>query len=107
MTGNQNIPRLASEPIAHPVGRVIRLQVARGRQFRQRVAGSPERLGRLPGAELTAVPYDRRPGAACGSLGRRIVNRRTADSGQRAPRIDIRTDGVAVMNKINPQILKS
>ncbi len=96
---NQNIPTLVAQPIAHPSGRVVRLQVARRGKLSERVASSPERLSCLARAQLAAVPDDRGPRAAHRGIFRRPLHGLPALGGERAPRIDIRPDSVAVMNE--------
>src|SRR5262249_25592462 len=56
MTGDKCVPRLAAQPIPHPGGRVIRLQIPCGRTFSEWIAGAPERLSRLARPQLAAVP---------------------------------------------------
>ena len=66
MAGNEDVARFTAKTVADPVRRVVRLQAARGRQLRERIARAPEGLRRLLRAQLAAVPDDRRHGAARG-----------------------------------------
>src|SRR5207247_7468981 len=56
MSGDEDVARFAAEPIANPLRRVVRLEVARCRELREGVARAPEGLGRLLRAQLSAVP---------------------------------------------------
>lgn len=99
VSGNQNVPRFPAQPIAQPCRRVVRLQIARGRKFSERVASAPERFRRLTRAQLAAVPDDRGPRAASRGVLRRSLHGLAALGRERAPGIDIRPDRVAVMNE--------
>jgi hypothetical protein len=99
VSGNQNVPRLVAQPIAHPSRRVVRLQVARRRKFSEGIASPPERFSRLSCAQLAAVPDDRGARAAGRGVLRRSLNGLMALRRERAPRIDVRPDSVAVMNE--------
>ena len=99
VSGNQDVPRFPAQPIAQPCRGIIRLQVARRRKFSERVASAPERLRRLTRAQLAAVPDDRGPRAASRGVLRRSLHGLAAPRRERAPRIDIRPDCVAVMNE--------
>ena len=99
MSSHQNVPTLVAQPIAHPSGRVVRLQVARRGKLGERVASAPERFSRLTCAQLAAVPDDRGPRAAGRGVLRRSLHGLAALGRERAPRIDIRPDSVAVMNE--------
>ena len=99
VTGDEHVAGFADEAIAYPLGRIVGLQIARRRQFRERVARAPERFGRLLRAQLAAVPDDRRPRT---SLRRKVcepVRVCPPDVGERTPGIDVRADGVAVVDE--------
>ena len=99
VSGNQNVPRLVAQSIAHPPRRVVRLQVACRRKFSESIASPPERLSRLTCAQLAAVPDDRGARTAGRSVLRRSLDGLAALRRERAPRIDVRPDSVAVMNE--------
>lgn len=99
VSGNQDVPRFPAQPIAQPRRRVVRLQVARGREFSERVASAAERFRRLTRAQLAAVPDDRGPRAASCRVLCRPLHGVAALLRERAPRIDFRPDRVAVMNE--------
>src|SRR5262245_31365772 len=103
VTGDGDVARLGAETIANPVRRIVRLHVASRGEFRQRIARAPKRLSGLLGAQLSAVPDDRRPGAAGRRLGADTLGLLTAARRQRTARIDVRTDRVAVMDEIESQ----
>ena len=89
-----------AQAIANPLGRIFGLKVARRRKRCEGVAGAPERLGRLTGAKLAAVPHDGRARAARRGFGRETHDVLTALLGKRAPGIDIGSDRIAVVNEI-------
>src|SRR4051812_42296587 len=95
----QDVARLTSQSAANPGGRVVWLQVARGRELSQRVACAPEAFGRLACAQLPAVPDDRRPRTAARGFGGRTLDRFTSAWRQRPPRIDLGPDGLAMMDE--------
>ena len=99
VSGNQDVPRFPAQPIAQPCRRIVGLQVARGRKFTERVASAPERFRRLTCAQLAAVPDDCGPRAASRGVLRRSRHGLAALRRERAPRIDIRPDSVAMMNE--------
>ena len=88
-----------AEAVAHPLGGILRLQIAGRRELRERVAGAPEGLGRLLRAELAAVPDDRGLDASRRRAGGQALDSQTAARGERPLRIDLRADGVAVMDE--------
>ena len=96
---NQEVARFADQAIAEPLRRVVRLKIARGGKFRQRVACAPEGFGRLLSAQLAAMPDHRGMSAAPGGIGRRALDGFAAASRQRTLRIDARPDRVAMMNE--------
>lgn len=57
VTGDEDVARLAAQAITDPFGRILGLEVACRREWREGVAGTPECLGRLTGAKLAAVPH--------------------------------------------------
>ena len=97
--GDQYVARLAAQTIAQPRRRVVRLQIPRRRQVRERVAGPPERFGGLPRPQLAAVPGDRGPRAAPHRLLRRPLDGLAARRREWTPGIEIGSDGVAMMNE--------
>ena len=96
---NQEVARFADEAIAEPLRRVLRLQIARGGKFRQRIACAPEGFGGLLGAQLAAMPDHRGASAAPGGIGRHALDGFASASRQRTLRVDSRPDSVAVMNE--------
>ena len=114
VTGDQNVARLAAQPVANPLGRVLGLKVARRGERSKGVARAPEGLGRLTGAKLAAVPHDGWMRAARRGFGRETHDMFTTLFGKRAPSIDLGSDRVAVMDEeksqrstLNPQLSKS
>ena len=103
VTGDEDVARLAAQAIANPLGRVFRLKIAGRRERCKGVAGPPECLGRLTGAKLAAVPHQRRMRAAGRGFGRQPDNILTAPFRQRAPRIDLGPNRVAVMDEEESQ----
>ena len=89
---------VSQEPIPHPLGRIVRKEAALGGHGGERVAGLPERLGRLARAELAAVPDSVRLHASASCLIREEEDGGTATLRERPRSIDFRTDGVAMMN---------
>ena len=99
-SGNQNVGRLALQPIANPRRRIVRLKVTRGAERCQSVAGTPEFFGGLSGPQLAAMPHDGRLDAARGRSGRQFDDCLAPGNRQRPAKIDFRTNGVAVVNEI-------
>ena len=87
--------------IADPVRGIVRLQAARRRKRRQRVARAPEQLGGLPRAQLPAVPDLIGPQPRLGRLGRQPRRSRAPRLRQGTHRIDLGADRVGVMNQHN------
>ena len=101
VAGDENVAGFTSKTIRNPVRRVIGLQIARRRELRERVAGAPERLGRLTGAKLAAVPHDRRTCAPRGRFGGQTLDVRRARSWRAGGgRSTSGTDRVAVMDEV-------
>ena len=98
VSGDQDVARLAAESIVDARRRIVRLQIGRCREFGQRVADTPERLGRLTSPELAAVPDESGTGAASRGLIGRTRGLGLAKRGQRPARIDLRTDRVGVVD---------
>ena len=96
---NQDIARLAEQPIAQPLWRIAGLQIASRREFRKRIARGPERLRRLLRSKLPAVPDDGRPRAARCRFGRQPIDLRASSRRQRPPRVDRFIDRFAVVNQ--------
>ena len=103
VSGDEDVARLAAEPITNPLGRIVRLQVACGRELRERVARAPERLGRLFRAELSAVPHHRRFHAARRGLRRQSLDIRQSCGRQRPARVDFGANRDAVVNEVEVQ----
>ena len=64
VAGDRDVSRFRAESITNPLRWIVRLHVARCSEFRQRIARTPERLGRLLRAQFAAVPDDERSRAA-------------------------------------------
>ena len=103
VAGDQHIARLAAQAIANPVGRIGGLDVARRGKIRQRIARAPEGFRGLSRPQLAAVPNDGRPRASNLRLFGQSHDMLPSGIGQRTPRIDIRADGVAVVNEDKSQ----
>ena len=104
VAGNQDVTRFAAKPVAHTRRRIARLKIGRRGEFREGIAGAPERLRRLPRAKLAAVPDDgrARPTGSCvrcGTIGLRYANRR-----ERTSSVDLGADGVGVVNEEQLQV---
>jgi len=100
MPDEQNVARFAHESIANPPWRIAGLQVARRGELRERVACTPEGFSGLLRPKLAAVPDDRRTNATTSGLTREKIHRRTSDQRQWSLRVDLRSDGVTVMNQV-------
>jgi len=100
---NQDVAGFPLEPIGHPPGRILRLQIARRRKFRQRVAGAPEPLGCLTRTKLSTVPDDGRVGAAKGGIRGQTFDSRPPDERKRPERIDFPADRLTVMSEVQQQ----
>ena len=85
---------------SNPFRRVGWLQAARSREFRERLARAPECLSRLAGAQLAAVPDDRRFDRSLGRRPSHLLDSDTPLCRQRPLRIDVRGDGVTVVNEV-------
>ena len=99
VAGDQDVARLTDQLIAHPFGRVVRLQMPCGGEFRQRVARAPERFRRLFRAQFAAVPDGGGPDTALRREVREPIDARPANGRERPARIDVRTYRIAVMNE--------
>ena len=95
---DEDVARFIFQSIADPLGRIVRLQIARRLQISQRVARAPERLGCLLRAQLSAVPDDGRFDATSCGLISQPLDLDASAIGQRAPRVDIRTNRFAMMD---------
>ena len=98
VSGDQNVAFFAAQSIADPLRGIVRLQIFRRGELRQRVAGVPQGIGCLARAQLTAVPDDVRPDTARGELRGDSLDLRPPTRRQRPPRIHVGPDCVAVMN---------
>ena len=99
VSGDRDVSRFAAETIADPLRRIIGLKIPRRREFSQRVARVPHRLGRLLRAELAAVPYDAWLRAVRGGASGNALDACDARRRQWPPCVDLRGDSVAVMNQ--------
>ena len=99
VTRDQHVARFAAQPVAHPCRWIVGLQIARRREFRERVARAPARLGRLACAQFPAVPDDGGLRAAGGGIGGDTQDRCLPPRREWASRVDIWADGVAMMNE--------
>lgn len=95
-----DVPRLAGNRIDNPVCGVRRLQAARRREHRERVAAAQVRFGRLTRAHFSAVPDHVRLRTMCGGFLRKHVDVEAATVGEGPHRIHVGADGVAVMDEI-------
>lgn len=66
MADEQDVSGFAGKAITNPRRRIARLQIARRRKFRERIAGAPEGFRGLFRPQFPAVPHDRRTHAAVG-----------------------------------------
>jgi hypothetical protein len=99
MPGEHDVARVAAEPVAHPLRSIVRLEILRRRKLRKRIARAPEGFCGLPCAKLAAVPDDGRLDAECSGIYGETVDGFTSPWRQRAPRINLWSDRVAVMNE--------
>ena len=67
---------------------------------RERIATTPERFGGLLGAEFSAVPDERRLHTARRRFLRQEVDFDAAACGKRPRRVDVWSNGIAVMNEV-------
>jgi Protein of unknown function (DUF2569) len=100
MANEQNVACFADETIANPPWRIPGLQVARGGELRERIARTPEGFSSLLRPKLAAVPDDGRTNATTSDLSRQKIHPRTSNRGQWSLRVDLRSDGVTVMNQV-------
>jgi hypothetical protein len=83
VTGEQDLTSFATQTVAQPPRRIVRLKIRRGREFRERVAGPPVSMRRLACSKLAAVPDDGRSHASGRSLIRKSRRSRFASRRQR------------------------
>jgi len=102
VTGNQRVSRLTTQPIANPFRRIVWLEIATGREFRERVARPPERFCGFFCAQLAAVPHDGRLYAERSDIFRKPLDGLSAPRRKRAPRIDLRSERVAMVHDDEP-----
>jgi len=100
VSDQQHVARFSDESVAHPRRRVARLQVARGRELRQRITRAPEGFSGLFRSKLPAVPHNRRTNTAAGGLTREKIHCRAPKRRQWSLRVDLRSDRIAVVNQI-------
>jgi hypothetical protein len=99
VSGDEDAARLAREAIVHPLWRIVRQQSTLRRQRREWIARFPEQLRGLARAQLAAVPDNIRLHAAFGGGGGEAVGGRAPHRRERTHRVDVRTDGVTVVNE--------
>ncbi len=104
VSGEQDVARFSNQPVSNPVRRIIGLNIAGRRELSQRIAGAPERLGRLLGAKLTAVPDHSRFGAARRRFSCETLDRGASVLRERALRIHVGTDGFSMVNEKESQV---
>jgi hypothetical protein len=100
MPDEQDVARFTDEAVPNPSRRVAGLQVACGRELAERIARTPEGFSGLLRAKLPAVPHNGRTNAATGGLAREKIHGRATNRRQWSPRVDFRSDGIAVMNQV-------
>jgi hypothetical protein len=100
MPDEENVAPFAHETIANPPWWVAGLQVARRSELRERIARTPEGFSGLLRSKLAAVPDDGRTNAATSGLGREKIDRCTPNQRQWSLRVDLRSDGITVMNQV-------
>jgi hypothetical protein len=99
MSRDRDISRFAAQTIANPLRRIVRLQIAGRREFRERVARAPDRFRRLLRAQLAAVPHDRRPGVIRGGASGDALDACDPSRRQRPARVDLGADRFPVMSQ--------
>jgi len=104
VTGDEDVASLRAQAVANPLGRIFGLKVACGGEGRERVAGTPECLGRLTRAQFAAMPHHVRARAA-----RRGFARQTGDVlatlfGKWTARIDVGAYRIAMVHKKKSQV---
>jgi hypothetical protein len=100
VASDQHIAAFRVKAIANPLGRIVGLKVTCRRERRECVARAPERLRRLAGPKLSAVPHHSRARATSGGFGRKPINLFTSVFRERTTRIDLGSYRVAVVNEI-------
>lgn len=104
VSDEHQIARFVAQAIPHDHRRIRRLEIAGRRERAERVAGAPEYLRRLAAAQLSAVPHDIGASAARRGVGRKPFDSGAAASRERPARIDLRSQGVAVMNQVEKHL---
>ena len=99
----QHAACLTFELIAHPRCWVVRQQAPHHSHRRERITGFPEQLRRLSRPQLAAVPDDIGLHAALGHCLGEACRIRTPSIGERPHGIDVRRDGVRVVDKVDGQ----
>jgi hypothetical protein len=99
MSRDQHVAGLSAQPIAYPLRWIARLEISGRRERRQGVAGPPERVSRLAGSQLAAVPHDGRAGAPARRIGSRSLYLLAAPRREGPPGIDVRADGLSVVDE--------
>ncbi len=99
VAGDQDVTTFVAQPIANPRGWVVGLQIASGRELRERVACAPERFRCLPGAELAAVPDDDRFDAPPSGFIGEPIDAIAPGRRERPLRIDFGSNRLTVVNQ--------
>jgi hypothetical protein len=100
MPHHHQVPGFAEDGPGHPGGGIFRLQPARRAKCGKGITAAPERFRRLFRAQLAAVPDDGRLHAAFGGPLRQRVDFDAATCREWPRRVDVRSNGVAVVNQI-------
>ena len=103
VSGNEDVARFAAQAIANPLRGIVRLQVARRRELRERVARASVGLSSLLCSQFAAMPDDSRLRTARRGLGRQTLDLRQSCRRQRPARVDLGANRHAVMNKVQIQ----
>ena len=91
---------LCRNGVDDPGGGIRRLEAAYRGKGRERIATAPERFCSLLGAEFSAVPDERRFHTARRRFLRQEVDFDAAACGKRPRRVDVWSNGIAVMNEV-------
>jgi hypothetical protein len=99
MADEHDLPRLPRQSNADPVGRIVWLQSPDRGELRHGIARAEKRFSRLTRAELAAVPDCARLHPSRGKIGGEPVGMCPAGARERALWIEVRPDGVGVVNE--------
>lgn len=100
---DENVACFGAETIAYPLRRIVRLQAASRGEFRERIAGAPERFSGLLCPQLAAVPHDGRLDASGCRITRKPLDGHPPGRRERTTDVDLRTDRFAVMDQVQLQ----